>query len=143
MSSPLVPKQGIDSRGRAYTRMVKVPGSNRASFPLSAPKDIYALSNEDYSERYLGVSNLERQGSDQLDFHDVSVTSIRSMLNAVAKDHTGKELSKDVLGKIIHEHLWDADGDDLETRNSDHLDFHDVFVSGLKRAIESAKVVQR
>jgi hypothetical protein len=139
MSSPLVPKQGIDSRGRSYTRMVKIPGNGRASAPLSAPRNTARLSNEEYSERYLDVSNLESQGLDRLDFHDVSVASVSSMLNAVARDYTGSELSKDALGGIIHVHLWDADGNDLETQNSDHLDFHEVSVIGIKRAIESAK----
>ena len=146
MASNLVPQSGTDINGNPYTRMVKPPKASAVrSVPKSAakPPRRNKHTNEHYADEYLGIETLVVRWSDSLDFHDVGTGAATAMLNEVAKDSLGRELTPEEMASIVNEHLWDAaeDYDSTQVQHSDRLDFHDVFVGSINSAINNVRLL--
>jgi len=146
MASNLVPQSGTDVNGNPYTRMVKPPKASAVrSVPKSAakPPRRNKHTNEHYADEHLGIDTLMVRESDRLDFHEVGTGEITYMLNEVAKDSLGRELTPEEMRTVVNEHLWEAspDYDSTQIQNSDRLDFHDVFVKDINSAINEVRLL--
>lgn len=87
-------------------------------------------TDEEYAQKFLDVPNLVERGRDSLDFHDVSVGAVRSMLITVIADRN-LSYTEANFPELVHTTLWDATDGGVVVRGSDSLDFHDVPVWGI------------
>ncbi len=99
--------------------------------------DVLSIPDEktsEYAKKYLRFSTLEVRGRYFLDFHEVSAADVRAMMNRVAFDTLGRELTESEIEELIHAYLW---REDEETDEPFKLDFHDVEVVAVRKLIEA------
>ena len=88
-------------------------------------------TDEEYAHDFLLVPTLTVRNSDSLDFHDVFVGCVRTMLTAIIKDRNLSYTEDDYVA-LVNGSLWDSTDGGAEVRNNDDYDFHYVSVNGLR-----------
>lgn len=86
------------------------------------------------AKKHLGINSLKTQNSDRQDFHDVSVGGIKNALKDAFEAGGGKA-SDAALEAIAKKHLGVRT---LKVRNSDELDFYDLSVGSIEKALQAA-----
>lgn len=112
------------------------------------PKTSLAMF-ESIARKELNIPTLVPRGRDGLDFHDVGVTSVERALTVayrLGQEHvTSSSLlaeqlplarsTRERLAQVAKEYLSIPT---LAVRHSDSLDFHDVSVDSVRRALQQA-----
>jgi len=84
------------------------------------------------AKKRLGIGTLKTQNSDSLDFHTVGVAGVKGALTDAYSAAGGKNLPKGGIESIAKKHLGIKT---LKTQNSNSLDFHEVSVGAVKKAL--------
>jgi hypothetical protein len=94
-----------------------------------------AKSNTNIASQHLGISSLAPKNSDREDFHDVSVGGVKRALEAAHGGPQSPERDA-AVASAAKTHLGIGN---LKTQGSDRLDFHQVHVGGLNKAMNAVR----
>jgi len=94
------------------------------------------LSNIEYAKTFLGdIETLQTRHSDSLDFYNVHVLAVVSMVKRIVADR-GETISDLQVSVLLHNHGWEGE---TVPQLSDRLDFHDMSIWQISKIIKAAR----